>query len=178
MASERPLSSIDEPSSITDPTIAKLAWLFSEHPVWADAMERIADGSVSAVYFSHRPGEPWHLIIESGAVHLRPGPIRNPDFVFRFSPQSVDKLAAVQGGIDAVAVELFDLILADEIGFRINASFWRLIRHGHLRLVLEAGPKVFAYGARHGVRTLGQLRAVAKSVSSSRQAAWERTDAS
>lgn len=177
MASERPLPSPGDPP-ITDPSIAKLARLFGEDPVWVDAMKRIADGSASAVYFTHRPGEPWHLIVESGVVHLRPGPTKKPDFAFRFSPQSIDKLAAVSGGIDAVAVQLFDLILADEIGFRINASFWRLVRHGHLRLVLEAGPKVFAYGARHGVRTLGQLRAVAKSASSSQKAAWERTDAS
>ena len=177
MASERPLSSPGDPP-ITDPSIAKLAWLFREHPDWVDAMQHIADGSVSAVYFTHRPGEPWHLIVDSGAVHLLPGPTKKPDFAFRFSPHAIDKLAAAHGGIDAVAVELFDLILADEVDFRINASFWRLVRHGHLRLVLEAGPKVFAYGARHGVRTLGQLRAVAKSVSSSQQAAWERTDLS
>ncbi len=90
---------------------------------------------------------------------------------------AIDTLAAVEGGIDDVAVQLFDLILADEIGFRINAPFWRLIRHGHLRLVLEAGPKVFVYGAQHGVTTVGQLRRLVKSVSSSQQAAWEQADA-
>jgi len=156
---------------IDDPAIAKLARLFREDPVWVDAMGRIKPGANSAVYFSHRPGEPWHVIAIEGAggdkgVCLRPGPAEAPDFAFCFTPAAINALAAVEGGIDDVAVRLFDLILADEVGFRIIASFWRLIRHGHLRLVLDAGPKVVAYGAQHGIRTLGQLTSFVRQIRS------------
>lgn len=147
--------------------MAQLAWLFREHPVWVDAMGRIKPGTTSAVYFSHRPGEPWHVVAVDGVVCLRPGPAPDPDFAFCFTPEAIDALAAVEGGIDDVAVRLFDLILEGEVGFRIIASFWRLIRHGHLRLVLEAGPKVMAYGAQHGIRTLGQLTEFVRQIRSS-----------
>lgn len=160
-----------------DPVIAELAWLFAEHPVWVKAMGCIAEGTTSAVYFSHRPGEAWHLIADGGRIRLRLGPARRPDFAFRFSPVAVETLAGVEGETDDVAVYLFDLILAGEVGFRIIAPFWRLIRHGHLRLVLDAGPKVIVYGAQHGVTTLGQLRALVRSVSSPRRASWEQADA-
>jgi hypothetical protein len=161
---------------IDDPAIAKLARLFREDPVWVDAMGRIKSGANSVVYFGHRPGEPWHVIAIDGLVCLRPGPAPDPDFAFCFTPTAIDALAAVEGGIDDVAVRLFDLILAEEVGFRIIASFWRLIRHGHLRLVLDAGPKVIAYGAQHGIRTLGQLTAFVKQLRSSKPMPCERDD--
>lgn len=176
MTTDRSLSAASDPQ-ITDPAVARLAWLFREHPVWTGAMAHISEGVTSAVYFSHRPGEPWYFIVDAGVVDLRPGMTKKPDFVFRFSPAAIETLAATDGGVDDVAVQLFDLILEDEVGLRINAPFWRLIRHGHLRLVLEAGPKVFVYGAQHGITTLSQLRKLVKSVSSPQQAAWEQVDA-
>ncbi len=143
--------------------VARLADLFAHDPVWQDAMARIRPGATSTVYFNHRPGETWHFVKETQSVRLRPGPAARPDFAFCFTPGAIDDLAAVDGGIDGVAVALFDLMLSEDparrVGFRVLAPFWRLVRHGHLRLVLEAGPRVLAYGAGHGIRTLGQLRA-------------------
>ena len=146
-----------------DAHVARLADLFAHDTVWQDAMARIRPGAMSAVYFSHRPGETWHFVKEEQGVRLRPGPAAGPDFAFCFTPGAIDELAAVDGGIDGVAVVLFDLMLSEDparrVGFRVLAPFWRLVRHGHLRLLLEAGPRVLAYGAGHGIRTLGQLRA-------------------
>jgi len=147
--------------------MARLAWRFREHHVWVGAMGRIKPGTTSAVYFSHRPGDPWHVIAVDDVVCLRHGPAPDPDFAFCFTHEAIDALASVEGGIGDVAVRLFDLILEGEVGFRIIASFWRLIRHGHLRLVLEGGPKVVAYGAQHGIRTLGQLAAFVRQIRSS-----------
>ena len=131
---------------------------------WVDW--RLLAGSLlllPAVYFSHRPGETWHFVKETQGVRLLPDSATRPDFAFCFTPGAIDDLAAVDGGIDGVAVVLFDLMLSEDparrVGFRVLAPFWRLVRHSHLRLVLEAGPRVLAYGAGHGIRTLGQLRA-------------------
>ena len=146
----------------SDPTVQRLADLFADHPVWQDAMTRIRPGATSVVYFNHRPQDTWRLVKTKPGVRLEPGAAARPDFVFCFTPAAVDELAAVSGAIDDVAVALFDLMLSDDpqrrVDFGIVAPFWTLVRHGHLRLVLEAGPKVLAYGAGHGILTLGQLR--------------------
>ncbi|MCB0162059.1 MAG: hypothetical protein KDD83_28175, partial [Caldilineaceae bacterium] len=82
-----------------------------------------------------------------------------------------------EGGADAVAVTLFDLMLdpdpARHIDFRIVAPFTRLARHGHVRLLVTSGPKVLAYGATHGVYTLGQLRELVRTMRRHTPAPWE-----
>lgn len=135
------------------------------------------EGASSKVFFSHLPGEPWHLIRVGGESLLRPGPPAAPDFAFRFTPAAIDRLAKVEGGIGDFAVALFSLILETDpdlrIGFRIIAPFPRLVRRGYLRLLLHAGPELVAYGARHGVRNLRELQRVIARLRAEPPEAWE-----
>lgn len=144
--------------------VADLARLFREHPAWRAAARRIADGSASNVYLRERPGEAWHLIRRGGETHLEPGAVDSPDFVFRFGPGSVGVLEAVHGDIGDFAVALFELVEDESpergVDFRVVAPWLRLAARGYARLLLDAGPKVLAFGARHGVLNLGALRRV------------------
>ncbi len=140
----------------------RLARLFLEHPAWLAAGDRIAEGATSNVYFSDRPDERWHLIRCDGRSQLRTGRVDDPDFVFRFAPGSVDRLEAVEGGVDDFAIALFELMEDPSperhVDFRVAADWWRLWRHGYPRLLIDAGPRVIAFGARRGVRSWWALR--------------------
>lgn len=150
-----------------DATIRELADLFANHPAWREAAAGIAPVSRSNVYFSHRPGEVWHL--EPAASHSRkagsalvPGATADPDFVFRFSPGAVRRLGAVHGGIGAFAAELFARLderdPAERVELRVVAPFGRLASRGYLRLLLDAGPKAAAFAIRHGVFGVAGLK--------------------
>lgn len=160
-----------------DPSIARLRSLFREHPAWVQAARHTADGASSKVFFSHRPGEAWHLVRVGGESLLRPGPATSPDFAFRFTPAAIDRLASVEGDVGDFAVALFSLILEKDerlrIGFRAIASFPRLVRRGYLRLLLSAGPRVVGFGARHGVSGLGELRRMLAQLRARPPEAWE-----
>ncbi len=149
-------------SEAPEATVESLARLFLEHPAWIAAARHLVPEATSNVYFSERPGEVWRLDKREGPTRLLPGGAPEPDFVFRFTPGSVARLEAVPGGVGEFAVELFSLILAEDpdlrVGFRIVGGFGRLARRGYLRLLLAAGPRVLAFGATHGIRTLRGLR--------------------
>jgi len=149
-------------SETRDESIDRLARLFLEHPAWVSAAERLTPQASSTVYFSHRQGEPWHLAQRDGRTRLLRGAATAPDFVFRFTQTSIERLESVEGGIGDFAVELFTLITEDDpevrVGFRIVSGFPRLLRRGYLGLLVAAGPRVLAFGAFHGIRTLGALR--------------------
>lgn len=167
------------PESAADPTVQALAMLFREHPAWRRAARRLAGRAESAVFFSHRPGRPWRLVRRRGETLLLEGRAHDPDFVFRFTPPSVERLAAVAGDdIGDFAVELLSCIVdPDEsraVGFRIVAPFTRLVRRGYVRLLLAAGPKLVAFGAARGVRSIGELRRLVAAMRRARPAAWER----
>jgi hypothetical protein len=161
----------------TDPSIAKLTELFLSHPAWVGASRILDESATSAVYFSHRPGEPWQLVSRAGKTLLRPGAARRPDFAFRFTPTSIDRLAATSGGVGEFAVELFSLIVATDedlrIGFRIIAPFATLARKGYVRLLFAGGWKVLAFGATRGVRTLNDLRRLVKRLHANEPESWE-----
>ncbi len=59
------------------------------------------------------------------------------------------------------------------VGFRVIAPFRILVRHGYVRLLLAAGPRLAALGARHGVRSLGDLRRLVRDLRSRAPQAWE-----
>jgi hypothetical protein len=145
-----------------DATVDALATLFRDHPAWIRAARHIAEHAESAVAFTHRPGEHWRLVRRGGRTLLLPGRAGDPDFAFLFSPGAVARLAAVEGDVGDFAVELFTRIVdppeAERVELRIVASFPRLVRRGYVRLLLAAGPKVVAFGAARGIRTLGDLR--------------------
>lgn len=160
-----------------DPTVVRLRTLFLEHPAWVEAARHTAEGASSKVFFSHRPGEPWHLIRSGGRSLLRRGAAPSPDFAFRFTPAAVERLAGVEGGVADIAGTLFTLMLESDpelrVGFRVIASFPRLIRHGYVRLLVVAGPRLAALGARHGVRSPGDLRRLVRELRAQPPASWE-----
>ncbi len=164
-------------SNVRDLWIQRLARLFLEHPAWQKAASRIAERSTSTVYFSHVPGEPWHLERREGRTLLLPGAASDPDFVFRFSPTAVERLEQCSGGIGDFAVALFRLMAGEDpearVDCRIVAGFGRLARRGYVGLLVAGGPGVLAFGASHGVYTLGALRRVVANLRSGGPEPWE-----
>ncbi len=160
-----------------DPHVERLARLFREHPAWRAAARHVADDAESRVLFAHRPGERWHLARRGGESLLLPGDVPDPDLVFRFSPAAIERLAGARGSVGAFAVELFGLVVGDapdvRVDLRIAAPFARLVRRGYLRLLVAAGWRVLAFGARHGVRSLGPLRRLVERLASRSPEAWE-----
>jgi len=158
-----------EPQS--DEVIEDLARLFLEHPAWQRAAGQLSEASSSTVYFRHRPGQAWQLVRRGDRTLLEPGASPDPDLVFRFGPESVRRLRETRGSVADFAVRLFSLLDADEpeerVDLRVVAPVSRLTRRGYLRLLLSAGPKVLAFGARHGVRSVGRLWALVESSRSS-----------
>ena len=144
-----------------DAVVTQLAQLFAAHPAWQEAAARVSERSSSNVYFRQRPGEVWRLVRRAGRSCLEPGAAKDPDFVFRFAPGSVRRLASVSGGVDDFAVALFSLFdEVDElrVDFRVVAPLRRLVARGYLKLLLKAGPKLAAYGASKGLHGLRDLR--------------------
>jgi hypothetical protein len=162
---------------VRDETVDRLAKLFLEHTAWIAAARHISGRATSNVYFSHRPGEVWRLEQNDGRTELRPGRASDPDFVFRFTPASIDRLDAIAGGMGEFAVELFTLIIEEDerlkIDFRVVASFGRLTMRGYVKLLLASGPAVLVFGARHGILTLGALRRFVGELTSRTPEAWE-----
>lgn len=151
------------PGAEKDPVVRDLARLFRTHPAWCRAAARISQDATSSVTFRHRPGEAWRLVRRGGETHLEPGEARDPDLAFAFGKASVERLAATRGDVADFAIALFELIESDDpelhVDLRVEARFPRLVRRGYVRLLLWAGPRLLAWGARHGVFTVGQLRA-------------------
>ena len=159
-----------------DDAIDCLARLFREHPAWIAAARHLLPEATSTVYFSHRR-DAWHMEQREGETQLLVGAAASPDFVFRFTPMSIERLAAVQGGIGDFAVELFTLVTEEDpalqIGFRVAAGFPRLVRRGYLRLLLEAGPRVTAFGVLQGIESIGALRRFVAQLLQRKPESWE-----
>lgn len=149
-------------SAEPDASVSRLAELFRSHPAWTRAAALLSNDASSNVRFPHRPGEIWHLARVDGVTRLEPGARRDADLELAIPPGAVERLAATRGGIGAFAVALFELSLeSDEalrVDLRILAPFSRLLRRGYLRLLVAGGPAVLAWGAAHGVGSLGELR--------------------
>jgi len=160
-----------------DDAVARLARMFVEHPAWVEAARRIESEATSSVFFSHRPGEPWHLERRRGRTLLLPGAAADPDFVFRFTPASIERLCATDGGIGRFALALFELVAEEKpglrVGFRIAAPFPRLVRRGYLRLLAAGGLRLLALGASRGVRTPADLRRLVGRLRQRAPEAWE-----
>lgn len=84
----------------------------------------------------------------------------------------------MEGGFGELAVELFSLMLEDDpalrVDLRIASGFAALAKRGYVKLLLDAGPQVLAFGARHGIRTLGSLRRFVAQLRSRGRQSWER----
>ena len=94
-----------------------------------------------------------------------------------FTPASIERLCATDGGIGRFALALFGLIAEQSprlrVGFRIAAPFPRLVRRGYLRLLAAGGLRVLALGAARGVRTPADLRRLVERVRQREPEAWE-----
>jgi hypothetical protein len=160
-----------------DASTAKLAELFLSHPAWVRAARMLTGGATSAVYFSHRPGEPWLLESRGGKTRLSPGRAPHPDFAFCFTPASIERLAGARGGVGGFAVELFSLLTETDpdlrIGFRIIAPFATLARRGYVQLLIAGGWQVLAFGAARGLRTFADLRRLVKRLRANEPEPWE-----
>ena len=145
-----------------DARVRRLADLFRSHPAWTRAAALLSEQACSNVRFQHRPGEVWHLARVAGETRLEPGGLPDADLELGFPPGAIERLEATGGGIGAFAVALFGLAVEPDpslrVDLRILAPFSRLVRRGYLRLLVAGGPEVLAWGAAHGVRTLGELR--------------------
>lgn len=140
----------------------KLKTMLATHPAWISTAKTIRDGSSSRVYFSHLPGE-FHLLRKDGQSLLIDEPAEDPDFAFRFTPRSIDRLCAVKGSEQAdFAIELFDCVVSDDpevqVGLRVIAGFTRLVWRGYVTMLLRGGPRVLAYGATRGIHSVSDLR--------------------
>lgn len=148
-----------------DKNIDQLRRFFLEHPAWVEAARSVRDGAQSRVFFSHVPGE-WHLSRERGRSLLVEGPATDPDLAFRFTPGAIERLTSVDGDIGDFAVALFSCATetdpAVRVEFRVLAPFTRLLGRGYVQVLLRGGPKVLAFGASRGVRTLADLRRLLK----------------
>jgi hypothetical protein len=174
---DAPLTMLPTEPDYPDAHVAALADLYRRHPAWRAAAAYLADESTSAVWFAHRRGEPWHLERGGGESWLRPGRTPDPDFVFRFTPASIHELAGAGSAVGDFAVCLFELMVdPDEerrVAFRIAAPFSRLARRGYVRLLLESGPRVAAFAARHGITGLRSLHRLVRAVRHAEPFEWE-----
>jgi len=145
-----------------DASVKRLAELFRSHPAWTRAAALLSEEACSNVRFLHRPGEIWHLSRVQGVTRLEPGALPDADLELGFPPGAIDRLARARGGIGDFAVALFELAIEPDpalrVELRILSPFLTLTRRGYLRLLLAGGPRVLAWGATHGVRSLGELR--------------------
>lgn len=160
-----------------DPLVQRLIELFRAHPVWCKAASAIADGATSQVYFLHRPGEPWRLVRRDGTSVLEPGRADDPDLVFGFPPAAIAELEATRGGVADFALALFQSMLdADpqrRVELRVAAPFTRLLRRGYVELLVRGGPRLLWFGARHGVRSLGELQRLVERARRTEPQPWE-----
>jgi hypothetical protein len=162
---------------VDDAHVDALARFFARNPACVAASRYVKVGATSKVFFAHRPGEAWHLLRARGGSRLEPGAAADPDFAFCFPPRAIDQLTTAAGGVGDFAVALFSSIVeTDEslrVGFRVVAPWGRLARRGYVRLLLAGGPQVLAFGARHGIRTPGQLRRFVNATRSRAPDEWE-----
>jgi hypothetical protein len=159
-----------------DPHVHKLRSLFRSHPAWLEAARSVREGSTSRVLFSHVPGE-YQLVRRGAESVLLEGAAADPDFVFRFTPKAIDRLAAIASDdVADFAIVLFDCIVSDDpdsqVGLRVVASLPRLMVRGYVGLLFGGGPKLLSYGASRGVRNIGDLRKFLKQARAS-DPRWE-----
>lgn len=141
---------------------AKLEHMLKTHPAWIATAKTIRDGSSSRVYFSHLPGE-YHMERRNGESLLLAEPVADPDFAFRFTPKSIDRLCSVKGHEQAdFAIEFFECVVSDDpdlqVGLRVIAGFPRLLWRGYVTMLLRGGPRLLAYGATRGIHSVSDLR--------------------
>lgn len=160
-----------------DPWIDRLARLFLEHPAWQEVARGIDRRATSTVFFTHRPGQPWHLERRRGETHLLPGAARDPDFVFRFPPGAIARLDALHDGPGDFAAELFELMLSEDpethVDLRVVAPFTRLLLRGYVRLLLTVGSRVAAMRRSHGIVGVKGVQRLVALARKSRPEAWE-----
>ena len=140
------------PAPAADAHIDALAEFFATHPACVAASRYVRVGTTSKVFFSHRPGESWHLLREREGSRLQPGRAKDPDFAFCFPPRAIDHITTAADDVGGLAVALFTLISEEDVSlrvrFRVIASWTRLARGGYVRLLLAGGPQALGVTSR------------------------------
>ncbi len=89
----------------------------------------------------------------------------------------MQRLATTEGDVGAFAVTLFSLVASADPGERVDlrvvSPFRRLLRRGYVELLLTAGPRAVAFGVRHGVRTLADVRRLVRASRARGPFDWE-----
>jgi hypothetical protein len=153
----------------TDPHVERLRQLFLTHPAWLKAASSIRDGSSSRVLFSHVPGQ-FHLLRKDGESLLLEGPAKDPDFAFRFTPKSIDRLSAVASGdVGDFGIELLECVLSDDpelqVGLRVLGGYTRLLFRGYVGLFFKGGPRLLSHANERGIGNVSDLRKFFKQAS-------------
>ncbi|MGH0029139.1 MAG: hypothetical protein ACQGVC_05080 [Myxococcota bacterium] len=155
-----------------------LGRLFREHAAWRAAARYVsAPDATSDVYFTTRPGEAWHLALRGDHAELLPGRSADPDFVFRFAPGAVRRLAEEHDGLAGFAMALFRAMESadpeEHVDLRVVAGFGRLVRRGYVKLVAAAGPRLLVFAAERGLRGLPALKRLVDGARRARPYDWE-----
>jgi hypothetical protein len=147
-----------------DPWVERLTRVV-EHPVWRGVGRLLDPRMSSTVSFTHRPGESWRLERRGDRTVLLPGAAPDPDFLLRFTPAAVDRLAALHGSAGDFVAELLALASASDPELRIDIQvavrFARLLSRGYVRLLLAAAPHMRAIGFAHGESGVSSLQQLA-----------------
>lgn len=145
-----------------DPVVDRLAEFFRSHPVWQRAAGLLDRSACSRVTFTHRPGEEWRLVRDGDRASLELGRAKDPDLAFEFTPGAVERITEVEGDVSGFAIALFTAALDSDperrLRLEVLAPFARLLRRGYVRLLWAGGGPLLAFGSRHGIRTMRQLR--------------------
>lgn len=152
-----------------DPYVDQLRRMFLTHPAWIKAGKYISDSSASRVVFTHLPGD-YQLERKGGQAFVVEGVADDPDFAFRFTPKSIEKLAAVPGDdIGDFAVALFECVLSEDpemqVGLRVLGGYTRLLFRGYVTLFFKGGPKLLAFAGSRGIHNVNDLRKLIKQAS-------------
>ena len=134
----------------------------SKHPVFLRASSFLKDDTVSLVKFEG-DDQDYEWLKLDGENICRPGNPEKPDLYFRFSSGAVSYLNDIQtSDIGEFMIRMFECILTKDpekkIDFRIVSNFRRLASTGHINLLLKSGPKTATFAAKHGVKSIGDLR--------------------
>ncbi len=133
----------------------------SKHPVYIKVSSFLDEGTSSLVRFEDDDKD-YEWLKEDGRSICRPGHPHDPYFYFKFSTGSIEYLSDIQNSdIGEFITRLFECILTNDpskrIDFKIISSYRRLIKSGHINLVLKSGPKTMRLAAKHGIKSIGDL---------------------
>lgn len=146
---------------------AELVALVEEHAVWRKVWSYLTRDACIELRVPERPENAWHLQRTERGAALRPGAAEGADASLVLSRGALHRLLEVECELGEAIYRLLRAAFGDEAGeridVRVNAPYERLLEHGVISLLIAGGLRCRALGARHGVRSLHDLRGVIES---------------